>query len=329
MPSPSTSSTAHPRVSIAIPVYNVEAYVAQAIESVLKQTWTDFELIIIDDASTDRTPEIIRSFADRDPRIRVLRNPVRLKMVGNWNRCLAEARGEYLQMVMADDLLRPGAVAAAVDMFERFPSAVLVSWQCLFIDAQGKPLTVRRNFSGTGLIPSAAAFRALMRCNVLGEPTSVCLRRSRQRQCGEFVERYEHVPDWHLWLRMLEAGDLAYVDSVLSCFRVHDKSNSAWHREEHLDILEHYLLIEEWLNEHQSYTPWQRMFIIFHLSAFASDRMLRTGVFDALSIIRSVPARFRLPLFLAFIPYVPYFVCVVLPRRAMTRFRARRMGKTL
>jgi glycosyltransferase involved in cell wall biosynthesis len=84
----------NPKVSVCIPVYNCEAYLANTIRSVLAQSLTDFELVIIDNASTDRTAEIISGF--EDPRLRSLRNEKNLGMMGNWNRCLEEARGEFI-----------------------------------------------------------------------------------------------------------------------------------------------------------------------------------------------------------------------------------------
>src|SRR6185369_13911842 len=93
------------KVSVCIPTYNYGNYIAETIESVLAQNYSDFELLIIDDGSTDRTAEIVDSYARQDPRIRLIVNEVNLGMVENWNSCLEQAKGEYIKFVFGDDLL--------------------------------------------------------------------------------------------------------------------------------------------------------------------------------------------------------------------------------
>jgi glycosyltransferase involved in cell wall biosynthesis len=93
------------KVSVCIPTYNGAEFVAKAIESVLAQTFADFELLVIDDSSNDATVDIVRSFTD--PRMRICRNEKRLGIPGNWNRCLSLARGEYICLFHQDDIMLP------------------------------------------------------------------------------------------------------------------------------------------------------------------------------------------------------------------------------
>src|SRR5262245_28937104 len=111
------------RVSLCIPVWNGAAFLPEALASALGQTFRDFELLVVDDASDDASAAI--AAATGDPRLRVLRNERRLGIPGCWNRCLAEAGGEYVKFLFQDDLLAPGALATLVDALEREPSAVL------------------------------------------------------------------------------------------------------------------------------------------------------------------------------------------------------------
>ena len=92
------------KVSLGIPVYNGERFVATAIKSVLDQTFTDFELIVCDNASTDQTPEICQEFARKDSRIRYLRQEINIGAKANFNRVFEYARGEYFKWIAADDL---------------------------------------------------------------------------------------------------------------------------------------------------------------------------------------------------------------------------------
>jgi glycosyltransferase involved in cell wall biosynthesis len=118
-----------PRISIGLPVYNGERFIAGAIASILAQTYTDFELIICDNASTDRTGEICRAVASRDRRVRYYRQPHNLGATANFNRCFELASGEYFKWAADDDLLEPRFLAACIEALDHDPGAVLS--QCL------------------------------------------------------------------------------------------------------------------------------------------------------------------------------------------------------
>jgi len=110
-----------PRVSVGMPVYNCERYVAEAIESHLRQTYTDFELVITDNASTDRSEEICRAYASRDPRIKYHRNPENLGAGGNFRRCFELAQGDYFRWTPSDDVVGPELLELCVEVLDRDP----------------------------------------------------------------------------------------------------------------------------------------------------------------------------------------------------------------
>ncbi len=114
-----------PRVSIGLPVFNGENYLEEALESILAQTYTDFELIISDNASTDRTQEICETYAARDPRIRYYRNEKNLGAAKNYNRVFEVASGEYFKWAAHDDVLDPEFLARCVTILDQDPSIVL------------------------------------------------------------------------------------------------------------------------------------------------------------------------------------------------------------
>ena len=97
--------TSSPKVSILIPVYNREAFIAACVQSALEQTFTDFEIIIVDNASTDTTWKICQQIAEQDKRIRIFRNERNIGPVRNWRRCIEEARGVYGKILWSDDLI--------------------------------------------------------------------------------------------------------------------------------------------------------------------------------------------------------------------------------
>jgi glycosyltransferase involved in cell wall biosynthesis len=127
-----------PLVSIGLPVFNGENYLAEAIRSVLAQGFADFELIICDNASTDRTADIASGFAAADPRIRYVRNPTNLGAAPNYNRAFALARGRYFKWLAHDDTLLPDYLACTVEAMEARPELVLCNSRVEVIDAGGR-----------------------------------------------------------------------------------------------------------------------------------------------------------------------------------------------
>ncbi len=136
-----------PRVSIGIPVYNGENYLEEAMRSVLDQSFTDLELIVSDNASTDRTPEIIRDLAAGDRRVVCLHNPRNLGAAPNYNRTWAAARGTYFKWLAHDDRILPGYLEATVAALDRAPDAVLCNTVVEYIDGSGN----RIGFYDSGL----------------------------------------------------------------------------------------------------------------------------------------------------------------------------------
>src|SRR3989449_9323369 len=115
---------ATPRVSMAVPVYNGERYLGEALDSLLAQTYHDFELIICDNASTDGTGEIARSYASMDERVRDVRNERNLGLAGNVKRAFQLSSGEYFRWHAADDGGAPQCLARCVAVADRHPAAV-------------------------------------------------------------------------------------------------------------------------------------------------------------------------------------------------------------
>lgn len=127
-----------PRVSIGMPLYNCEKYVAEAIESHLRQTYTDFELIITDNASTDRSEEICRAYAAKDPRIKYHRNKENVGAGGNFRLCFELAQAEYFRWTPSDDVVGPELLELCVEVLDRDPSVLLAYPQTRLIDGTGR-----------------------------------------------------------------------------------------------------------------------------------------------------------------------------------------------
>ena len=151
------------RVSLAMPIYNGEQYVEETIRSILAQDFTDFELIITDNASTDRTEEICRGFAARDQRIRYVRNERNLGASANYNLGLSLATGEFFKWCAHDDLISPNCIGALVNALEQdseavgaFPKTECIDETGAVIPLVGEPLPDRR-----GLTPAQRFMRGV------------------------------------------------------------------------------------------------------------------------------------------------------------------------
>jgi glycosyltransferase involved in cell wall biosynthesis len=219
--------TAKPLVSVAIPLYNNERFIAETIESVLTQSMPDFELLIYDDASTDKSLDIARSYTDR--RIRIVTSEKNLGPEGNWNRAISEVRGTWVKLVCGDDLLYPECLEKQVEVFERSDNAglSLVSCQRTIIDPEGKTLIKKVNFIDGGRKEPSDLIRKMVRMgtNIVGEPVcglypSVLLGKTRG-----YSARIPYTIDLEFWVQLLRLGDLWMIDEPLCAFRI---SNVSW-----------------------------------------------------------------------------------------------------
>jgi glycosyltransferase involved in cell wall biosynthesis len=130
--------TVAPTITIGLPVYNGEEYLEASLEGLLAQTYRDFELIISDNASTDRTPDICRAYASRDSRIRLVRQPHNLGAGPNHNLLVPMARGRYFKWAAHDDMYAPELLERCIAAFEDHPDAVLVNVGDVVVDPHGE-----------------------------------------------------------------------------------------------------------------------------------------------------------------------------------------------
>ena len=143
-----------PKVSIGLAVYNGERYLREAIDSILAQTYTDFELIISDNASIDGTAQICQEYASQDPRIRYHRNPTNIGGANNENLTFRMARGEYFRLAAHDDYLAPTLLEKCVSVLEQMPDVILVYTEIFEIDEEGKVVLTKSLRKGISPRPS-------------------------------------------------------------------------------------------------------------------------------------------------------------------------------
>jgi glycosyltransferase involved in cell wall biosynthesis len=202
-----------------MPVFNAERYLAAAIESVLAQTVRDFEFVIVDDGSRDRSPEILRHYAAKDARLRVLTQPNR-GVAGSLNASLAQCTGDLVFRMDADDAALPTRFAAQIAEMERRPECVALGTAVLFTDAEARPLKIYR----PRLEPREIEADLLDgNGGALVHPT-VVFRRAAVVACGGYREQYDFIEDLDLFLRLLAHGELRNLPEPLYHYRQHPQS---------------------------------------------------------------------------------------------------------
>ncbi|PPF82457.1 glycosyl transferase [Subtercola sp. Z020] len=216
-----------PTVSVVVPAYNNEDYIAATIESILAQTYTDFELIIADHSSTDGTKAIIERYAS-DARITVLDTESGGGALRNWNRVTEAASGTYLKLVCGDDILYPRSLEVQVAAIEAAPEVTLVASTRDIVDARGVVVVPRRGLAGiTGTVPGPTAVRrtVVVGSNIFGEPACVLLRRDTLVKVGLWDSQFPYLIDETTYSRVLLEGDFRAVPEPLAAFRI---SDSQW-----------------------------------------------------------------------------------------------------
>lgn len=212
----------HPLVSIVIPAFNNELHIAETLNSVLDQTYPNFEVIVSDHGSKDATLEIAKEFTE-DPRVSIVVCSEAGGAAANWNFVSNLAKGEFIKLVCADDLLDPRSLDLQVAALQRFESAKMVSAPRRIVDTSGKTLFASRGIkSRHSLIRGTAAIKKTTRAgtNIFGEPACVLFRTEALRSAGWWQVDAEYLLDQSTYIEVLMHGDLAVLPETLASFRV-------------------------------------------------------------------------------------------------------------
>lgn len=235
-----------PFVSVVTPVHNGEPYLAECIESVLAQTYENWDYSIVDNHSTDGSLETARRYARQDPRIRVVEGDGFLKHVASFNRSMEHIspRSKYCKVVHADDLLFPECIARMVEVAERHPSVGMVAAYSLYGDRvklDGIPFPARC-LSGTEVSRSML----LSGRNAFGSPTASLIRSDIVRSRRPFYDASAVYCDMDVGFRILREHDYGFVHQVLTYTRVHQESITSQrgglrvHKLAQLEVLKRY-----------------------------------------------------------------------------------------
>ena len=233
-------------VSVCTPVYNGSDYIEESIRSILAQTYPNFQLIVCDNCSTDNTAEIVRSISD--PRIVYFRNEKNLGLVGNANRCLEHADGDYIHILHHDDIMQPDNLERKVRVLDAHPSVGFVHSNVGFIDQHGNDLDLTKFDADRDYIEKGSDyFEKYILKMPIGASIfigAVLARRDGYLKLGGFNPTIPNVNDSEMWMRMLLFYDVACIGKCLVNYRLHDlMTSTAINDEEGLNIpglQEHY-----------------------------------------------------------------------------------------
>lgn len=202
----------NPKISIVLPVYNGERYIKQSIDSVLRQSFRNWELIIVDDCSDDMTPEIIKEYSDKDKRIKIYRNNVNSKLPTSLNNGFNVARGEYLTWTSDDNILKENCLYVFNDYLDKHEDVMLVYSDYDLIDENSEVIGKVFN-KDKKWIPV---------CNPIG--ASFMYRKAAIKKIGEYNSSLFLVEDYEYWIRVYLDSKIVHLNLNLYQYREHNKS---------------------------------------------------------------------------------------------------------
>lgn len=212
-----------PKVSVCIPSYNYSAFIGKTIQSVLDQTYQDFEIVVVDDCSTDNSEEVVRSF--KDSRIKFFRNKKNLGMVPNTNKALKLAKGELIGVLNSDDYYDPKMIETALEMFDKNSEIGFTYSSYVVVDEHGETITKIKSCDCDKVFKSREGFKKLALKN-LAPPSGVMVRRKCYEDVGPFDEEFPYPHDWDMWLRLSLKYDFACLSDYLLYYRMHSRNTS-------------------------------------------------------------------------------------------------------
>ncbi len=212
-----------PSISVVMSVYNGEDFLKEAVESILQQTYTDFEFIIINDGSTDSSGEILRNYASKDPRI-VLIEQENAGLIAALNTGIATAKAELIARMDADDIAHPERFERQKNFMDSHPDIAVLGTDITLIDDKGK--TIRNSiYPRHGIKMDDFIYK-------LGSPVahpSVIMRKEVVMRIGGYRNAYKHAEDYDLWLRIHKIASLDNINIPLLFYRQHDNKISFKH----------------------------------------------------------------------------------------------------
>ncbi len=222
-----------PRVAVCVPSYAAERFLAETLDSVLAQTETNWEMVVLDDASQDGSFDIAKKYAAADPRITAVRNAENLGAAASWAAVVAATTAPYVKLLCSDDAIRPDCLERQLAVFaeDAAEEIGLVAAQRQLVAEDGTMIRKRHGLMGLKRAPSIIGFRQLVEAmlrsgtNPLGEPSTVMVRRTALAEAGGFDPNWRYVNDLKAYVEVAKRYKVALIREPIGVFRV---SSSSW-----------------------------------------------------------------------------------------------------
>lgn len=219
--------TSSPLVSIVMPAYNAASYLKASIESVLAQEYKNWELLIINDGSTDGTAAIISEYQKIDKRIKGFSNEGNKGLVYTRNRGLEEANGEYIAHLDSDDLAHPERIKVQLQFLEENKDFILLGSACKLIDEIGNPIGIENRTIKNAHLKSLLVFSNYF-------INSTIMLRASAAQKHTYLEAYNFAEDYHYFTQLIQDGQFANINEVLVSYRIHQGNTSSLKKQQQI-----------------------------------------------------------------------------------------------
>jgi glycosyltransferase involved in cell wall biosynthesis len=295
-----------PLVSICIPTFNAEKYLKECLEGVTSQTFTDFEVLIVDNQSTDQTLEIVKLYAEHDSRFRIVVNEHNIGAINNFNRCIELANGQWIKYVHADDLISPDCLEKLLTAKQ--PNSDLICCRRNFLFEPGVSektreyyLSILSDRSIDSLFPNSTNISAQDFCkatlenigfNIVGEPVAVLANRNVFYRYGTFNQHIINKCDVELWTRIAIHTGITYVPQALATHRVHSDSlttgntTDRHYRKSQIDqliLLHEFALNPVYIPLRINHKPTSKLSDMLALKAYEARRIAEKSVSNSTS----------------------------------------------
>ncbi len=300
-------ATNNPKVSVCIPTYNYGHFISDAMESVITQSFQNFELLVIDNCSTDKTQEVVNKYIQHDNRIKFIINKSNLGLVNNMNKCLQYASGEFIKILAADDLLSHSCLEILVNTLDANQDVVLASCARTLVDKNLQPLETV-SFSNKSEIVDG--FRVVHKCltygvNYIGEPTAVIFR--KKHAARGFSTKYRQLVDLEMWFHILEFGKFAYINEPLCSFRIHEEQQTKLNIGRLIHLDEPFMLLEDYLQKPAINLSMLKKAYISYITAYRVWKLYKRKQITLRVAIHKIKEHYGIAKILGLYPFYKFY----------------------
>lgn len=295
-----------PRVSVIIPAYNAASYTIEAVESILNQTFKDFEIIVVDDGSTDNTKKLLQPYIDCCKIDYIYKENGGASSARNMG--IKASKGQYVACLDCDDLWLPDKLKICTEFLDKNPEVGLVYTRVCFIDLHGNIVGIPGGCCYSGMV-----FEKLIGNNFIVNSTPV-VKKGCFAKVGLFDESIFYPADWDMWLRISEHYPIAYLDTILTKYRVRERSN--FEKNIELAKSEIFKVLEKTFRARTYLSRKLKRKAISHISfasakAYTRKLQLKNARKEAFKAIRLYPYNMKYYLFFIFLFFPKRLVNII------------------